>query len=77
MEHVIEYKGKMYYYKNTSNILEKMFLDKCWFIVKNIDIDTPESYADLWICVKYYGVEYSNDIMEKLKLYEKNLISTI
>lgn len=71
---IIEYKGRMYPFVKPSNIgTEKMFLDRCWFIVKNNDIENIESYADMWIAFKYYQSEYSKDNMEKIRHYEQNM----
>jgi hypothetical protein len=75
MNTIIEYKGRLYPFTKNPNYTENMFLDRSWFIVKNIEQEMIESFADLWISVKYYKTEYSKEIMEKINSLESNMMS--
>jgi hypothetical protein len=71
METVIEYKGKLYFFKKDCDILsDDLFIDKCWFIIKNLGVKDIHALADCWISCKTYGVEYSKDVMEKIAACE-------
>ena len=72
METVIEYKGRIHIFKCPPCYTEKMFLDRSWYIVKNINVPCIEAYADIWVAHKYLQTEYENNIMEKIAEYEKN-----
>lgn len=65
---VIEFEGKMFLFEHNSDVFmtESMFLDKCWFIVKNNQVDDIEHYANMWIQVKYNKVEYEASCMQKI-----------
>lgn len=69
----IEYKGKLHFFEKTGQLTDKMFHDRSWFIVKNATAENVESYADLWVSHRYFGVIYSQHIMEKLGIYESNM----
>jgi hypothetical protein len=60
---IINYKGKMYIFKNIQNENNKMFIDRTWYIVKNINKYDDYEYlvkkSYIWICEKYYNVEYN------------------
>lgn len=74
METSIEYKGKLYIFKKPPNLTDKMFQDRSWFIVKNKNLEHVESYADLWICWKYYGSEYGRELMDFLVRCETKMM---
>lgn len=63
---MIEYMGRIYVFKKPGTYTEKMFQDRCWFIVKNKTMPSIESWADMWVSKKYYGVGYSQEIMQHL-----------
>jgi len=75
METIIEYKGKIHSFKKPIHLPEKVFYDRCWFVVKNITEDNIEGLADIYIAWKYYDTEHSSAIMEKIKQCEANMIS--
>jgi hypothetical protein len=75
MEAVIEYKGRLHVFKKPMHLTDKMFQDRCWLIVKNSTYPYIENYADMWISWKYFDIEYTKDIMEKLKTLQNNLAS--
>jgi hypothetical protein len=74
MENIIEYKGHMYNFKKSQYITEKMFLDRCWFVVKNFCEPLIDNYADIWISYKYYDSEYPIEVMEKIRDLEHNML---
>lgn len=74
METIIEYKGRMFPFKKSIHMCDKMFYDRCWFIVKNQGVENIEAYADMWISFKYFESKYSDDIMEKIKELENNMM---
>ena len=62
---IINYKGKMYIFKNTMEENRKMFIDRTWYIIKNIDnydYDYLEKISHIWIYQKYYNAVYSINI---------------
>lgn len=62
----IEYKGKCYTFEKKDedeDYTPQMFLDKCWFIVKNYE---NKELVDYYINKKYLGVTYSEVIENKL-----------
>lgn len=63
---IINYKGTTYVFENTGGEDPKMFVDRTWFIVKNIhkyeDMSYLESLSHLWLAKKYYNVEYPDEI---------------
>jgi hypothetical protein len=63
----IEYDGKSYWFKNT-NEREDMFMDKCWYIVKNIDKPNIQCLADIWVNKKYLDVCYPKEIETQLQM---------
>lgn len=73
MSTCIEYKGKLYLFNTIPNLTETMFLDRCWYIVKNMNEPHIEEYADLWISKKYTRCHYEEAIMEKLNELERNV----
>jgi hypothetical protein len=36
METIIEYKGRIHTFTKSIHLPEKVFYDRCWFVVKNI-----------------------------------------
>lgn len=66
---VICYDGLIHTFHNTLSEDSKMFIDRTWYIVKNLnkykDIDYLVNLSFLWINKKYYNIEYVEDI-EKL-----------
>ena len=73
---LIEYKGCLYHFQKPSHLTEKMFQDKCWFIVKNKNVQNIEDMSNIWIASKYYKTGYSEEIMQQIAEYEKNMSST-
>ncbi len=69
---IIEYKGKQYHFKKSMYLTDKMFYDRCWFIIKNNCQEHIESFADMYISWKFFDVEYGKEFMEKLKQLEEN-----
>jgi hypothetical protein len=46
-----------------------MFIERCWFIVKNFDkyeYEELEALSYLWVNKKYLKCEYSKDLMDTL-----------
>lgn len=73
---IIEYKGRQHHFTKSMYLTDKMFYDRCWFIVINRVEENIESLADMYISWKFYKVEYGQDIMEKLKRLELNMIQS-
>jgi hypothetical protein len=61
---IINYKGKMYVFKNTKEENRQIFIDRTWYIVKNIDKYEDYKYLEklsyIWVSKKYYDVVYLN-----------------
>lgn len=55
---IIEYKGRMHIFERPLHMTDKMFQDRCWYIVKNKGDPDIEARADLWIAETYYGCGY-------------------
>jgi hypothetical protein len=73
MSTCIEYKGKLFLFNAIPNLTEAMFMDRCWYIVKNINEPNIEELADLWISKKYTKCQYDELIMTKLNDLERNV----
>lgn len=58
--------GSFYVFKNIDEENNKMFIERCYFIVKNIGVENIMELSRLWISVKYLGVEYEKEIMNIL-----------
>jgi hypothetical protein len=67
---LIEHGGKHYVFHNTRNENQQMFIDRTWFIVKNLasipDYDYLENLSYIWVNNKYHNVMYPNEVMEVL-----------
>lgn len=68
---LIEYEGKHYIFYNTRNEKKQMFIDRTWFIVKNIHKEMTYEYLEnlsyVWINHKYLGVLYPDELMTKIE----------
>lgn len=63
--HSVEYKGNIYVFENTRGESDTMFIDRCWFIVKNYDkydYATLESLSYMWVNKKYLKCNYNNEL---------------
>jgi hypothetical protein len=58
----VSFKGRMFVFKNVSNMDDRMFHDKCWYMIRT---SSSEFLADVWVNKKYLGVTYPEHI-EKL-----------
>jgi hypothetical protein len=71
---LIEYGGKHYVFYNTLNEKEHVFIDRTWFIVKNIkkisDYKYLESLSHLWVNIKFLQTVYDANIMDILNSCE-------
>jgi len=67
---VIEYKGRIHAFAKPMFYTEKMFLDRCWFVVRNVTVPDIEALADIWICARYHGVRYDKTVMDRLQKCE-------
>jgi hypothetical protein len=63
----IEKDGRYFCFKNENNEDPKMFLEKCWFIVRNQNVDNIHTIADIWIHKKYLGLQYPDHIEASLQ----------
>ena len=62
---LIEYEGFQYIFYNTLNEKKNMFIDRTWFMVKNInnfDYVYLEKLSFIWVNMKYLGVTYDANI---------------
>lgn len=71
-QHLITHQGKIYIFQKNNDEREEMFIDRCWFIVKNIDNyinNTSYLYhlSLLWANHKYLKVTYNEEIMKALE----------
>ena len=70
---IIHYKGKIFIFPKTSDgEPSKIYNDRLWFIVKNIDkgsFDYISTLSHVWINHKYYNLEYDHHIMSELEDY--------
>lgn len=69
--HIITYNGKMYIFKNTMNEEESMFIERCWFIVKNMhrysdDYAYLKNLSHIWVNHKHLQVLYDKTVMDEL-----------
>ena len=68
---IIQYKGKIHTFdKNTENIPDNIYIDRLWFIVKNIDKASYEyiiNMSYIWINHKHYNLQYDAHIMSALE----------
>jgi hypothetical protein len=59
---IINYKGIVHIFYNKTDENEKMFIDRTWYIVKNLDKYEDLSYLEklshIWVSQKYYNVSY-------------------
>lgn len=68
--HSVEYKGKTYVFENTRGESDTMFIDRCWFVVKNYDkydYPTLEAMSYVWVNKKYLKCNYTNDLSVMLE----------
>lgn len=68
--HIIIYQGLLYKFDNLSNELDNIFINRCWFIVKNIqnneNFEYIEKLSHIWANIKYLNVEYDKYIMDEI-----------
>jgi hypothetical protein len=69
--HIIEYQEKLYKFENLVNELEDHFINRCWFIVKNIhnfknNYIYLEKLSYIWVNIKYLNVSYESNILEEV-----------
>jgi hypothetical protein len=76
MKHIITYNGKTYVFvKDEIDEVHQHFLNRVWWIVKNIDkhpnIDKNTLYnmSFVWSNVVHMGVTYDDKTMEQLEIY--------
>ena len=69
---IIEYQGKHYIFQNTRNETPRMFRQRTWFIVKNIDQIRDKAYLEnlshTWVNSRFLGVTYSDHIMKEMEI---------
>lgn len=70
---LIEDNGKHYIFHNLRNEKDMMFINRTWFIVKNIDkykdnYKYLENLSFIWINNKYYDLIYDSKIMKELDM---------
>lgn len=74
--HVIKYKSSIYYFKNDLSEDNDKFIERCWFIVKNINNNNSYEYiknlSHIWINHKYLNTIYDDSIMKEL--YSMNCV---
>jgi hypothetical protein len=73
---LIEYEGFQYIFYNTLNEKKNMFIDRTWFMVKNInkfDYVYLEKLSFIWINMKYLGATYDAHIpdLDQCSIYEE------
>ena len=59
-------------FENVLNEPDNMFIDRCWFIVKNIGsfdkiYELLEKLSYLWVNTKHLKCEYSKSVMDQLE----------
>lgn len=74
---IITYDGKLYMFEQNDNEIEERFIERCWFIVKNIQtyknkLDYLESLSHIWVNVRFLKATYDQNIMEELDTCSKN-----
>jgi hypothetical protein len=76
MKHIITYNGKTYVFvKDEIDEIHQHFLNRVWWIVKNIDkypdVDKHTLYnmSFVWSNVVHMGVVYNEKIMQQLETY--------
>jgi hypothetical protein len=70
--YIITYQDELYKFENITNELEDRFIERCWFIVKNIinykhNYEYLEKLSHIWINIKYLSVSYDDDILNEIK----------
>lgn len=58
----IEHNGKGYHFQNDKDENAKLFMARCWCIVKNSHIPNIRQIADIWMNKKYLKVTYPDNI---------------
>lgn len=69
--HIIINQGQIYKFENIINEINDIFIDRCWFIVKNIhkyknNYEYLEKLSHIWVNIKYLNVCYDNSIMNEI-----------
>ena len=70
----INIEGYSYYFKNDENLDEKDFIDRCWYVAKNLP-KNPESfnnfkkYARIWSNMKNLKCRYEPELEKIVKEY--------
>jgi hypothetical protein len=62
--------------KTASNDTDDMFIERCWFIVKNVDkyegrFEFLEKLSHLHVSNKFLGVGYDDEIMKEIEFARK------
>lgn len=70
--HIITHQGELYKFENINNELDDRFIERCWFIVKNIinykdNYEYLEKLSHIWINIKYLSVSYDDGILNEIK----------
>ena len=66
-QYLITHQGKMYIFKKNDEEHDEMFIDRCWFIVRNIkkrDLKQLTCLSHIWVNHKYLNVTYTPEIMD-------------
>ena len=63
---IIAEDGKLFVFKNIDKEDKKIFLERCWCVIKNLTVDNILNLSRLWICNKTLGVEYNIELMSLL-----------
>jgi len=69
--HIILYQGQLYKFENFTNELEDHFINRCWFVVKNIhqfenNYVYLEKLSHIWVNIKYLNVLYEQNILDEI-----------
>lgn len=74
MKHTVFYNGKTYvFYKQEEREPYEHFVNRCWWIVKNIDVSNDMNYlyhmSYIWSNVYYNNVSYNEQVMKELEKF--------
>ncbi len=70
----INIQGYSYYFKNDENLDEKDFIDRCWYIAKNLpknleSFNNFQKYARIWSNMKNLNCRYDPELEKIVKEY--------
>lgn len=70
--YTIIYQGQLYKFENIIDEFDDIFIDRCWFIIKNIhnyknNYEYLEKISYIWINIKYLNVAYDTSIMKEIE----------